>query len=372
MFGITGEYRRNLGRDHSQYGIRLHNLGHLHSEMGRFEEALPLFLEAVENTANSLGKEHSNYGTMLNNLSELYEDMGLYEDALPLFLEANTNLNRQLNQVFGISSEKNKQDFLNTFNNYFQQYHSFAFASDYRFDNLNIMLFDNELQQKGLILNSTKQTIEAVRESGDSSLIGKFTAWKNLRSQLAQQYSKPIAKRMAGLDSLEQLANTWEQELVQKSSAFATIRMPVSWQTIRDQLKKHEVAIEFVHFQYRNKSAADSVLYAAMILSTESARPEIIPLFEENELLALISKEEGVSEKKVHQEPLQHRWRKQCFIHPIVVKIRIGIGRHTNCVLCAIRLAASDQHSGNCSSRQRIPFGSLSTHPSEQHSPTGE
>jgi len=88
--------KRSLGIYHSSYGTRLSNLAELYQSMGEYSKALPLCLEALENAEKSLGKGHSSYGISLNNLASLYERMGEYSKALPLYLEAIENADKSL------------------------------------------------------------------------------------------------------------------------------------------------------------------------------------------------------------------------------------------------------------------------------------
>ena len=57
-------------------------------DMGQYEKAEPLFLEAKQIREKVLGKLHPDYAASCNNLAILYMDMGQYEKAEPLCLEA--------------------------------------------------------------------------------------------------------------------------------------------------------------------------------------------------------------------------------------------------------------------------------------------
>ena len=55
--------------------------------MGRYEEALPLYLKALTIIENSLGRQHESHLRTSNNLALLYKVTGRYELALPLYLQ---------------------------------------------------------------------------------------------------------------------------------------------------------------------------------------------------------------------------------------------------------------------------------------------
>ena len=56
--------------------------------MGRWEEAVPLHKDILEQVAAEHGKAGNEYATALNNLATIYKNTGRYSDAEPLFDEA--------------------------------------------------------------------------------------------------------------------------------------------------------------------------------------------------------------------------------------------------------------------------------------------
>ena len=66
----------------------LNNLAGLYRSQGRYEEAEPLYLEALDLCKRLLGDNHPSVATSLNNLAELYRSQGRYKEAEPLHLQA--------------------------------------------------------------------------------------------------------------------------------------------------------------------------------------------------------------------------------------------------------------------------------------------
>ncbi|MDJ0733398.1 MAG: tetratricopeptide repeat protein [Nostocaceae cyanobacterium] len=77
-----------LGENHPNYARSLNNLAGLYYSQRKYEQAEPLFLQALELTKSILGENHPDYARSLNNLAGLYSDQGKYEQAEPLFLQA--------------------------------------------------------------------------------------------------------------------------------------------------------------------------------------------------------------------------------------------------------------------------------------------
>ncbi|MEM7269276.1 MAG: tetratricopeptide repeat protein [Pseudomonadota bacterium] len=76
--------KATIGEGHPDYATHLNNLAGLLRAMGRYEEAEPLYRQVLD----ILGREHSNYAGGLNNLASLLQAMGRYEEAEPLNRQA--------------------------------------------------------------------------------------------------------------------------------------------------------------------------------------------------------------------------------------------------------------------------------------------
>ncbi|MGB3299597.1 MAG: tetratricopeptide repeat protein, partial [Phormidesmis sp.] len=66
----------------------LNTLADLYESQGRYGEAEPLFLKALEIWKAELGDRHPDTATSLNNLALLYDSQGRYGEAEPLYVEA--------------------------------------------------------------------------------------------------------------------------------------------------------------------------------------------------------------------------------------------------------------------------------------------
>jgi tetratricopeptide (TPR) repeat protein len=80
--------RSQLGNDHPSTATSLNNLALLYKSQGRYSDAEPLFLQALEIRRSQLGNDHPDTASSLNNLAGLYRSQGRYSEAEPLFLQA--------------------------------------------------------------------------------------------------------------------------------------------------------------------------------------------------------------------------------------------------------------------------------------------
>ncbi|UBF25366.1 tetratricopeptide repeat protein [Kovacikia minuta CCNUW1] len=79
---------QQLGVNHPTVAIHLNNLANLYKSQGRYGDAEPLFLRALEISEQQLGPNHSDVAIDLNNLANLYQSQGRYGKAETLFLRA--------------------------------------------------------------------------------------------------------------------------------------------------------------------------------------------------------------------------------------------------------------------------------------------
>ncbi|MGC1393533.1 MAG: tetratricopeptide repeat protein [Coleofasciculaceae cyanobacterium] len=80
--------QRLLGDNHPLVAQSFNNLAALYKSQGRYTEAEPLHLQALELTQRLLGDNHPLVATSLNNLAYLYKSQGRYSEAEPLYLQA--------------------------------------------------------------------------------------------------------------------------------------------------------------------------------------------------------------------------------------------------------------------------------------------
>ncbi|MEM7188393.1 MAG: tetratricopeptide repeat protein [Pseudomonadota bacterium] len=76
------------GDDDPKTATAINNLAESYRAMGRYQEAEPLFAQAMEITKATVGEAHPNYATRLNNMAMLYVEMERFDEARPLFAQA--------------------------------------------------------------------------------------------------------------------------------------------------------------------------------------------------------------------------------------------------------------------------------------------
>jgi CHAT domain-containing protein len=90
--------RQQLGEDHPDVAASLNNLALLYTDQGRYREAEPLYQQALAILREQFGQNHPDVATSLNNLAGLYIDQGRYREAEPLYQESLAIRREQLGQ----------------------------------------------------------------------------------------------------------------------------------------------------------------------------------------------------------------------------------------------------------------------------------
>ncbi|MFM7425444.1 MAG: tetratricopeptide repeat protein [Elainella sp.] len=89
---------QQLGAGHPHVARGLNNLAELYRAQGRYAEAELLHLRALDITEQQLGSDHPDVALSLNNLARLYESQERYAEAEPLYLRALSILLKMLGE----------------------------------------------------------------------------------------------------------------------------------------------------------------------------------------------------------------------------------------------------------------------------------
>lgn len=285
-----------LGKEHPSYAVRLNNLANVYRMTHQYEKALPLFQEALELTGKIMGENSAAYGNRLYNFALLYIDMKQYKEALALYTAAIENNYHEINNAFSFLSEKEKEQFVKALSEKFMDYQSFFLKHAADSQAIAGWAYNIELVTKGMILQSGIQMRQTIHNMGNEELNEKYFQWQTIRKTLSQQYAILPEKRRKDLKELEENAEKMEAELTRMSAAFNQAQMltRTRWEEVQKKLRPGETAIEFASFKYREETTkTDSTLYVALILSSGSGFPVLIPLFEEKELKEILGSYSG-------------------------------------------------------------------------------
>jgi len=275
-------YRKKLG------------LAKAYNKIGNYNEALSILTSYTEKLKHKLGNRHPDYGDMLKSLGDTYMGLEQVEKAIPIIDSFNTVLISQIDKVFKFRSEKQKKSFLKITNQNFDELQSVAYQLMIPNGRLNEINLDNQIMLKGLLLNNSKNLLSQLSTLNSTDINAKILSYRAVKTKLSTTLSLPFEERILDIDSLKNLINTKESELVKLySTRFKqTMNLNQSWRQSQSKLDKNDVSIEFSYYEYSKKNkSTDSILYVAYIFKKDWKYPKMIPLFEEKQLKSILSKQ---------------------------------------------------------------------------------
>ncbi len=262
--------------------------GEIYKKQGKYDQAIKQYESAGDKYKNKFSKDHPEYVYALSKLGQIYYIKKDYNKAISILDETTTYYLSFIDNYFTWLSESEKSKFWRKIKSDFEFYNTLAFKFRNNKEELVENVYNFTLDTKALLLNSSIQLRQAIVNSNDQDLIDKFTLWIFLREQLTAKlsYTDEQLKELgeATKDELEKEINILEKELSEKSVAFSESnkkrkkkKEKITWETVRDQLKPNEYAVEMIRYRYYDKSFSDSIIYAALIISPETTKtPEVV------------------------------------------------------------------------------------------------
>lgn len=283
---------KNFGRDHPDYANCLINFGYLNQCIGKYVKAESVFLEARKIIQNLIGTQNLEYAMCLNNLIFLYSATNNFKDAEPLINELSLLNRTLLENATKHLSEHELGKYVQMFSEGNATILSFAKNNHLEFSDLPQIYYDNSLFYKGFLLNSSEKIKKIASETPGA--FEKFAQLKSYKYQLSQEYTLPINERdKSKIVSLESKSDDLEKELVRSIADYGQIIQQVNWKNVQKRLASNEVAIEFIHYPVLGLKNTDSIMYAALVISSRDTQPHFYSLFEENQVRQLFSKRQN-------------------------------------------------------------------------------
>jgi CHAT domain-containing protein len=283
-----------LGKKNKSYGITLKNLALLYRKQGKYIESESLFLESLEVKRETLGENHPDYLMNLLNLAVSYRIIGLNEKSSQYFEQfSKINQNRLLDDFY-FMSEKELIEYINLKKKIF--FSPLSFLNDFpsNYPKINSISLDNEIVLKGLSLRNQKLLKKSIQKSGNKSLQIKYHQYLTNKIEIKKLIELPCDKRPNNFEILTKATEQIEKELSIESTTFYNYKkeLATTFNDLKSKLKKNEMVIDLVSFNYYKKKASDSIVYAVFIVKNDSKFPKFISLFEEKQLdfLLLINK----------------------------------------------------------------------------------
>jgi CHAT domain-containing protein len=238
----------------------------------------------------ALGPYHPGYASLIKGLIPLYTSIGSVQMEEDLTLEYINILNHNTLQDFSFLSESEKELYFQTRLPEMDDFIAYTLKRKENNPRIACNAYDFVIRNKGLMLKSSTAMRQSILSSNDNVLLGKYDAWLSLQKEISALYATPVEMRGKDVNTLEARANLLEKDLVLSSQTFGEYRkgMQTTWRDVKNNLKTDEAAVEFTNFRVKERNIGSVSYYCALIIRSDSDYPEMIKLFEEDELTAII------------------------------------------------------------------------------------
>lgn len=277
--------KKVLGKNHPEYAVSLRFLSNLKFHLGNYSDAIQLMKETLDIYKNKLGEKHPYYITALHDLAYYNSCVSNHTEATKLYAEVTTLYSDLILSTFADLTPYEQSMFWSKYYNYFNTelpQRAYALAND----SLYASAYNGILLSKGLLLNAETEMKKLLQESGDTAVVALYEQARTNRILLNKTLERPVNERYFNVDSLQRLIKRQEQELIQRSKTYGdfTHNLAINWQEVQKELDATDIAVEFLAFP----TGKDSVMYAALALKQGAELPEMVPLFEEEQLKQIV------------------------------------------------------------------------------------
>lgn len=257
--------------------------GDVYYQLKNFKKAEEFYTRSKDLYERFFSVNHPEYVKVLSKMAKVYYMQKDYKKSKKFIEEALGNYESYIKVLFTAQSEAGKTKYWNTIKGDFEFYNTLAFSNLEDFKDLTGKVYNYQLLTKALLLSSSIKVRERIMNSTDEDLKKQYSEWvqkKELLTAALSMSPQQLAENSIDPSSLHQEIERLEKDLVQKSEIFGqefeTKR--VSYDDVKKSLKPGEVAIEMVRYRHFNHTLTDSIIYAAIYIKSDFARPKVIML----------------------------------------------------------------------------------------------
>jgi len=301
------------GEKHPDYLVSMKALAVTYISLGNFQKSLEILLKVVETEKGVLGEKHPSYAYSLGYLAVSEFNLLEINSALSHYLKMLNITQERVIGNFSLMTENQRELFWKKYCQDFIIFPIFLEKAALSYSNGSNDAYNIALFTKGLLLNTTINFDKLITEKGTPEIIAKFEELKLLKFEIQHLLEKPVAERQLNLDSLENIAQKKETELVKLSKEYGdyTRNLKINWKDVQANLGEKDAAIEFI--EYPNLKA-DTLIYIALVLRKGWQYPKMIPLFRNDQIDEYIKQDKdniysnsyvGKQIKKLIWEPLE-------------------------------------------------------------------
>ena len=315
-----GIWRNKTGSKNNINAASIYTLtGDVYYQMKVYDKAEEFYSNAKSIYDKYFSKQHPEYVKILSKLAKVYYMKKDYKRSKRNIEEALNDYDVFIKQYFPALSEREKAKYWNTMKGDFEFYNTLAFGQLEDFRDLAGKVYNYQLLTKALLLSSSIKIRERILHSTDEALKTAYNNWVQKKEFLTNALSMSTEQlTQNGIDPalLSAEVEKLERELSEKSELFGQSfeNKKITYENVQKSIGKNDVAVEMVRYRYFNHNFTDSIVYVAMYVKNDNARPKVIALPEGHKMETryfryyrncITSKLPDVYSYKIFWEPIQ-------------------------------------------------------------------
>ncbi len=283
-------WRTKTGSKNNINAASIYSLtGDVYYQIKNYDKSEEFYDKAKDIYERSFNRTHPEYVKVLSKLSKVYYMEKDYKRAKRNIEEALNNYEDFLKRYFPALSEREKAKYWNTIKQDFEFYNTLAFGQLEDFRDLSGKVYNYQLLTKALLLSSSIKMKERILNSQDEDLKASYNEWvqkKELLTNALSMSTQQLAENEIDAGSLSNEVERLEKELSEKSELFSKDfeNKKITYENVQKSLGENDVAVEMVRFRYFNHTFTDSIIYVALYLKNDKARPKVVELPEGNRM----------------------------------------------------------------------------------------
>lgn len=251
----------------------------INEQKGNLPLSDKLYDRCLQQVEHDFSQDHLNYATLLFAIAKKSEGRNDISTSNTYYTKALQKLNHYIASVFPYLSVREKEMFYHANAYWIENFQSFAVTNNIQLPELADELYNLQLSNKGIVLQSINKVRQLIFEKGNDQLKKLYNEWRNKKNELVKSFQKTGTQNHDELTRLTDEINTIEKKLAEQSNDFAdwSRQSSITWKDVRHKLNENEVAVEIIHV--RREIIGDSV-YVALMLRKESIHPEVVMIEE--------------------------------------------------------------------------------------------
>ncbi|MBK5279121.1 MAG: CHAT domain-containing protein [Bacteroidia bacterium] len=259
--------------------------GDVFYQQKKYDKAEEFYSKSKDLYEKFFSRTHPEYVKVLSKQAKVYYMEKDFKRSKRNIEEALTNYENFIKQFFPALSEREKAKYWNTIKVDFEFYNTLAFSQLEDFRDLSGKVYNYQLLTKALLLSSSIKIRERILNSNDEALIAGYNDWlrkKEILTSTLSMSAQQLAENEIDPVALGNEVEKIEKELSEKSELFGQNfeGKRITYENVQKSLDKNDVAIEMVRYRHFDHTLTDSIIYVALFVKNDNARPKAIELAE--------------------------------------------------------------------------------------------